>query len=231
MLTVACVLTGEKYPVGDVARLQAMVARHLDRLHDFICLTDRSDIAAGDWPAGVRRVDISGLDLAGWWGKMALFDPGIRGVGRTIYLDLDTVVVGDLAPLAEWGGRSGSAFGICENFTQLAGHATWPCRFGSCAMSFAPGWGARVWEDFAADRDEIMAACPRGDQQAIEFLVPGGEFLQDDLPAGFFLHYRDLKTHWAHPPPAASVVVFGGSHNPENYGPPWSRAAWRKAAA
>ncbi len=228
MLTFACVLTGDKYPVGDVARLQSMVARNLDRLHEFICLTDRTDIGQPDWPANVRRVDISGLALPGWWGKMAVFDPVMRGVGRTIYLDLDSVIVGDLAPLAMWAD---GPFGICENFTRLGGHATWPCRFGSCAMVFAPGWGERVWQDFEADRDEIMAACPRGDQQAIELLVPGAEFLQDGLPAGFFLHYRDLKTHWAHAPPADSVVVLGDDHNPNNNGTPCSRAIWRKAAA
>ncbi len=223
MLSVACVLTGDKYSVDFVTRLAAMVKAHLDRAHDFICFTDRGAIA--DWPKRVWRVDVSALELPGWWAKMALFNPAIRGAGRTLYFDLDTVIVGDLAPLAAWQGD----FGICQNFTQLAGHATWPCRFGSCVMSFDAGWGLQVWEDFERDRDRIMAASPRGDQEAIEALVPGAPYLQDALPGRFFLHYRALKNHWNHPPQGTAVVVFGGRHNPDNFGPPWSRAAWRKA--
>src|SRR3546814_12241945 len=59
-----------------------------------------------------------------------------------VYLDLDTVVAGDLAPLAGWDA---GPFGLCANFTRLAGHSAWPCRYGSCVMSLAEGdWKSGV---------------------------------------------------------------------------------------
>lgn len=221
-LSVACVWTGTKYGVEYVTRLCAMVARHLPRPHDFVCVTDHRGHAPHGWPLGVRRMDISHLSLPGWWGKMALFDPAVRGPGRTLYLDLDTVVVGDLAPLADWHGD----FGICRNFTQLAGHPTWPSRYGSCAMVFGPGWGEHVWCTFRARQRAIMLECPKGDQQAIEALMPEAVMLQEILPPGFFLHYRDLVAHPTAPSPGVAVVVFGGRRTPGNFGPPWVRRAW-----
>jgi hypothetical protein len=84
MLTVACVLSEgprRAYDRSHVARLQAMVARHLDAPHAFVCIDD------APWP--------------GWWAKIALFAPG-RFAGRVLYLDLDVTITGDLAPLAHF---------------------------------------------------------------------------------------------------------------------------------
>lgn len=220
-LTVACVRTGTKYDLDYVARLRDGVARHLDRPHRFICLTDQ--VAA---PIDVEPVWIGHLDLQGWWGKMALFSPAVRGAGRCLYLDLDSVIVGDLAPLADWDGD----FAICENFTRLAGHATWPCRYGSCAMVFRDGWGQDVWDAFRGDRLRIMVESPKGDQQAIEHLVPDAALLQRELAArghrGFFLNKRDLARHPECAPAGAALVVFGGAQRPHNCRVEWVAKHW-----
>ena len=220
MLTIACVWTGEKYGVECVSRLRAMVERHLDRPFDFICLTDRDEEIPG-----VTRVDIGNLVLGGWWGKMALFDPAIRGDERTLYFDLDTVIIGSLEPLADWDGD----FGICRNFTRAYYNFTDKgfshCRYGSCVMSFAPGWGGHVWDAFKAQQTRLVAA-PYGDQQVVEYLVPDAAYLQDVLPDGFFLNYRNLIEHTAAPPAGAAIVTYGGRFNPGNCGPEWSRKAW-----
>ena len=190
-----------------------MVARHLQVQHRFLCLTDQPDQVG---------FDIAAFGLQGWWAKVLLFSPEIRGAGRCLYLDLDTIIVGDLTPLAEWSGD----FGICENFTRLAGNTEWPCRYGSCAMVFADGWGDEVWQRFWSDAPEIMERCPRGDQQAIEELVPDAGLLQHYLPAGFFTGYRDLPEHKTQPPAGASVIVFGGANRPHNCDIAWAREAW-----
>jgi hypothetical protein len=44
------------------------------------------------------------VDLTGWWAKLALLNPFIRGDGWTVFLDLDTVICGPLAPLAQVRG-------------------------------------------------------------------------------------------------------------------------------
>lgn len=219
MLTVACVWQRGKYHVGYVHALREMVRRRLREPFRFICLSDMNwDIE------GVEFVDIRHLNLPRWWGKMALFSPAIRGPGRCLYLDLDMVLVDDITELAKFDGR----FGICENFTRLAGNSQWPCRYGSCAMVFADGWGEEVWQGFQIVREPLMQACHRGgDQRAIEQLVPDATYLQDHVPPGFFLGYRDLHRHKLAPPDGTAIVVFAGKHTPETCQVPWVRDAWR----
>jgi hypothetical protein len=203
MLTVACVWFGPKYGVEYVERLRDGVARHLSRPYRFVCITDHL--------TGLRGVDMvappSEHRWPGWWAKMNLFDarPWYRR-DRMIYLDLDTVIVGDLSPLADWPDD----FGICANFTKRAGLKT-PCNYGSCVMSLAPGFGGGVFSAFTSEAGRIMEACPCGDQQAIEQLRPCASYLQDELPPGFFLHYRNLT---ARKPDGCAVVIFAGSHKP-----------------
>lgn len=218
MLNVACVWVrpSTKFAPDHVFRLRAMVFRHLPIPHRFVCFTDRP----GELP-GIETRDVSHLGLDGWFTKMALFSPEFRGPGRTIYLDLDTVVVGDLSPLA----RVDAPFGICGNFTRAGGNRTWPCRYGSCAMTFGEGFGDRVWRDFQADRESLMARFQTyGDQRVVEELVPDAAILQERLPPGFFLHYRNLSRSR---PAAARVVVFGGRNTPDNCEIDWLREEWR----
>lgn len=215
MITVACVRTGTKYGPEYVRRLRSMVASHLDAEHRFVCLTDNPR----ELP-DVQTVNVAAYRLPKWWSKMCLFDPSLRGRGRVVYLDLDTVVCGDLAPLMAWDGQ----FGICANFARAAGHPTWPCRYGSCVMSFASGWGGEVFGDFYRDRERLMRAADRyGDQWVIERLVPDATLLQDVMPEGFFLNKRDLGPAR---PDGAAVVVFGGNSRPDNAAQQWVREAW-----
>lgn len=72
---------GPTYHRSHVARLEAMVERHLRQPHRFACLDDSS--------------------FPGWWAKISLFQPG-RFEGRVLYLDLDVTVVGNLDDLADY---------------------------------------------------------------------------------------------------------------------------------
>lgn len=224
MITVACVRTGTKFSPAYVEKLAAGVRRHLKAEHEILCLTDRP----GEVPAGVRAWDISALDLSGWWGKMALFSAHLPARGsRILYFDLDMIVVGDLAPLAAYDGP----FGICANFTKRAGHPSWPCRYGSCVMSFPKGaLDARIWRPFRARQaDWIEEAGKFGDQFTIQELHPDADLLQDVMPPRFFAHFkRDLGRR---DPPAAetSVLVFGGPPRPHEVHLPWCRKLWEAA--
>jgi hypothetical protein len=85
---VACVLrSGGDYDVEYVERLRDGVAEHLDGAQ-FVCLSDV--------PVPCDRIPLI-TDWPGWWAKIEVF----RLTGQVLYLDLDTVVVGSLAPLAE----------------------------------------------------------------------------------------------------------------------------------
>lgn len=216
MITFACVRIGTKYGPEYVARLRNMIGRHFAGPKRFICLTDQADRVED-----VEHIDVTERHLEKWWPKMLLFSPEYRG-DRTVYLDLDTVIVGDLTPLVEWNG----AFGICENFARLAG-APYKCLYGSCCMVFSPGWGQHIFDEFWANRKALMLDAIRfGDQMVIEELVPRATLLQQELPPGFFLNKRDLAKYPDAPPPGAAVVVFGGNDRPHNCDIPWVRAAW-----
>jgi hypothetical protein len=215
MITIACVRVGTAYGVEYVERLLNMVHRHLPVPFRFICLTDQPEQVPG-----VHMIGIGHRGLHGWWAKMSLFDSELRGPGRCLYFDLDTVIVDDLMPLAEWEGH----FAICENFTKLAGHKKWPCNYGSCVMSFASGFGLDIYRRFAADPAGWIRKCPRGDQQAIEALYPGATYLQDVTPRGYFVGRRDFTNS---KPKGAAVMVFAGKHKPHNTPHRWLKEAWR----
>lgn len=205
-LTVACVRTGTKYSIEYVQRLQKAVGRHLPIEHDFVCFTDR---------------ECSGLP--GWWGKMALFEPTWRAGQRVLYFDLDTVIVGDLSPLA----RLDVPFAICDNFTRLAGHSEWPCKYGSCAMTIGPEFDGDLWDWFIENPQRITAKCGRyGDQKAIEMWSSKFPLLQRLLPPGFFVGYRDLPRYPDRPPEGASLVVFAGENKPHKTNCEWAKRAW-----
>ena len=211
MVTIACVRTGDKYPLYYVERLHRMVSRHLSQPFHFLYLTDAFSNSPVLAPGSrITTVDVASYCLPGWWNKMLLFSPALRGSEYTIYFDLDMVLVGSIDPLL----KVLSPFAICENFSRLAGATNW-CQYGSCVMVFQRDWGHGIFEAFWKDRDAVIKRCGnRGDQKAIEDLLgKGAPLLQDILPRGFFLHYKNLKPMQ---PPETCVVVFGGKSTPEN---------------
>ena len=89
MLNVVCLLRhGGKvgYNASWVEKLQRGVQRNLTLPHRFICFSDC------DVPC--ERVELLPGDH-GFWSKMQLFRPGVLA-GPTLFLDLDTVVCGNL---------------------------------------------------------------------------------------------------------------------------------------
>lgn len=95
MLRVACVYrSGGDYDAEYVRKLHAVVEEYLQRPHEFICLTDKSGEI--EKISGIRVHPLR-KDWPGWWSKMELFilQPPI------LYFDLDTVIGGDIAPLAD----------------------------------------------------------------------------------------------------------------------------------
>lgn len=218
-ITIACVWMGDKYPRHYVERLRAMVARYFPLPFRFVCLTDH-DVEI----QGVEMFHTCHDDFPGWWAKMLLLTPTVRGAGDCIYFDLDTVLCAPLGPLL---GAFAHDFAACANFTVRAGHPNWPCLYGSCVMTFRDGWGQEFFDKFWADQQKIMAHCGKyGDQKAFELVYPYAALLQDIMPQGFFLGRRDVEKHPHSRPEGCSVVVFAGRHTPENCGVQWIQKEW-----
>lgn len=213
-MIVACVRTGTKYPVEYVYKLRDMVARHLKEQYTFICLTDN--------PLALPGIDCLHVveNLPGWWAKMKLFSTQWRQGEKVIYFDLDMVICGDIAPLAALEVD----FAICGSFTRAAGNKNWPCIYGSCCMVLGANLGVYIWEIFCRNRAALMAAAGNyGDQMALQHIYPDATILQDILPLGFFLGYRNL-THYK--PDECSVVVFAGANKPHNCNEKWIELEW-----
>jgi len=215
----ACVRTGTVYPMKYVINLRNAIYRYMPKPYSIICFTDQQDRCEG-----VEFIDIGGLGLlglGGWWAKMILFSTEWRGQRKVIYLDLDTVLVNDIAPLAAVPGE----FAICESFTRLAGNRAYPCKYNSSVMVIGGGMAGFVWSRFEAQREALLKKHERyGDQACIEELYGDAPFLQSLVPVGFFLNYRHLTMI---PPKVASVINFGGANKPANCTIPWVQAAWK----
>lgn len=213
-MIVACVRTGTKYPVEYVYKLQAMVARHMNVPYRFVCLTD-NPLAL----PGIECVNII-ENLPGWWGKMKLFSIEWRQDEKVIYFDLDMVICGDISKLVELEVD----FAICGSFTRAAGNKNWPCIYGSCCMVLGSSLGVYIWDIFRSNRLALMAAAGNyGDQVALQHIYPDATILQEVLPQGFFLGYRNLTKF---KPDECSVVVFAGANKPHNCNEQWIEKEW-----
>jgi len=105
MLTVVCVLkSGGDFDEDYVFALREGVEKNLDIPHEFVCYTDTK----------IKGVRIRFLteNLEGWFSKFEVF----REHGPVLYLDLDTVVTGELGSLAQDVCSSPDTFWMLEAF-------------------------------------------------------------------------------------------------------------------
>ena len=210
MLDVLCVLrSGGGYTPESVARLQKAVARNLSVEHRFKCLAD----------AEVPCVRVPLLhDWPGWWAKIELFRPGVI-TGPTLYLDLDTVLVGSIDALADLP----QDFAIMRNLNM-------PHMPGSAVMWFrsAP---VKVYETFAENPAHYIAqysdktqGCYLGDQAFIwDVLDRKVSYLSDSVP-GLIRSYR--RHCAAGVPEGCAVVAFGGNKKPWSVPDKWVKEAY-----
>lgn len=224
MITIVCVKTGHKYGMRYVLHLQRMIEKHMPVEHRFVCLTDQDE----SQPPGIEFINIREYGLKGWFAKMLVFNREIVGPGKILYIDLDMVVAGDLGPLVNLD--IDYELGICENFTQIrqrrdGGKVTWPCGYGSCVMLLGKEYGPEVWDKFSEDPWAHIANSKQfGDQYIIEKLTAGKAiFLQDLLPPGYFLHYKDFTDE---PDERAAILVFAGKTKPIDCSIPWIKTLW-----
>lgn len=151
----------------------------------------------------------------GWWSKMNLFHPSIRG--DLLYFDLDTVIVGDVAELSRLG------------VSAMLSDFYYPERPASGVMFLTEGDRARVWDAWQDDPDGAMRKCKaHGDQQFIGEVLHDVKRFQDEFP-GLIVSY---KVHVAKGlnkrsigngtvPDGASVVCFHGRPRPWHLKAEW----------
>ena len=213
MLNVCCVKWGDAYGAEYVNRLYAMVLRNLRMPFNFLCFTDDfSQLDTEIFPIGLPRY------LEGWWNKLYLFSPDVFSKGqRIVYLDLDTVIIGDITPLAQCT----SDFAALRDFYR-------PRGVGSGVMTWQAGLVDDFWTRWLEDGQPLFSG---GDQSWIEIMMHR-KWGHHVLPHRQLQHvfpgmFASFKADCANGPPYdARVICFHGQPKPHNCGAAWIAEAW-----
>ena len=165
---------GRDFTEEDVWRLYRNVEEHIDRPYSFYVLTN--DMMA-DLPG--EKIEIL-HNWPGWWSKMELHRPDLPE-GRTLYLDLDSFIVGSLGVLLDCEGD------LVMFPSRSVGGSLWEGkrqihRYQAATMLFTPGRQAWFYDIFCKGAEEYMNAY-RSEQDLMGVMMPAlntfpGEWLQ-----------------------------------------------------
>lgn len=217
-----------KFDASHVNTLKNMVKRNLSIEHEFVCVTD--DPQGLDPDIRVVKLWLNPVPNYGCenrpncFRRIRAFAPDMETIigKRFVWLDLDTVVVGQLDPL----------FDIPDDFKMWGGtHPTTPYN-GSMVLMNA-GARAKVWDKFNP-RVSPLKGRERGhigsDQAWISYCLGSGE-KKWDTHDGVYSFRIDILAPKSGLPDDARIVFFHGRHNPwdENVqkNHPWVRRYYR----
>lgn len=214
MITVACLLVKGHvgYTPEYVRRLRGMVARWLWEPYRFVCLTDQPR----RMPRGVEAIAIPNpRPLRGWWAKVRLFDDRHKFAGRMLYLDLDTLIVGPLAPIVQYP----SPFALVPHSGSFEGRDGLAVvkRFNSSVMVWNAGEQSRLFTEWPPKESGRLW----GDQDAIGERAPDAS----TMPAQWFPRLSEIGDG---PVPQEAVIVLAKKPKPEEAARRWTwvREAW-----
>ncbi|WP_213322543.1 hypothetical protein [Klebsiella aerogenes] len=194
--------------------------------HPSVCLTDAGTIS------GVNTVPLL-HGLPGWWSKLELFNPEHPDIGQEdlLYIDIDTVVTGDISPLFELDKMT-----MLSDFGSANPHEA-PLASGLMYIPAAEKY--KAWNAFWCNPEKIMTR-PRippfhGDQGFLSEIYPDAQRFQV-LFANQILSYKaDIATEqmYGHDPDIfrgdnsgvlpeeARIVCFHGFPRPWKTGLKW----------
>ena len=191
--TPICVLkTSAEYTVQHAQWLAAQVP-------GIVCLSDV------DVP-GVKTIPLL-HNWPGWWSKMELFRPDLQG--DFLYIDIDTVITGDITPLFTVGKTT-----MLSDFYK-------PQLPASGLMYISQADKSAVWQQWIKNPASHMQQCRTrdywGDQGFLRQHLPHQRW--DNVLPGQIASY---KVHCQRGlPPAANVVCFHGTPRPWDVTKTW----------
>lgn len=207
-MIVVCVLRsgGDFDAARYVKLLRHGVSRNLHVEHRFVCLTDREFMEEEDPP--VDWYVLLRTKWPRWWPKIEMFRPGLWPRGeRILYFDLDTAIVDDITPLAEYEG----GFAVLNDVMQ--GER----MIGSGMMMWDPEslLARRIWDRFLQHpQDTIRKHRARMDYWIQKVVGDDAERIQDLFPGMVVSYKGDLNKGRRALPEGASVVCFHGRPRP-----------------
>ena len=221
-INVVCVKHGSLYSAEYVNKLYRGVARNTTLPFQFKCFTED--------PSGIIpevKTYPFVYDLPGWWNKVYLFSNLASLAGRVFYLDLDTVITGNIDVHMEFSGT----FAVLRDFYFFRNHRL-RNSFGSGLMAWDGGWGEHVWKEFLKDPQGNQKGHGHGDQGWLMHQIKLQEvtFWQDyvlerNRVDSYKVHVKDNQGILN---PNTSIVCFHGSPRPhEIKGLDWMVEHWR----
>ncbi len=203
---------------------QAVVRNTTGPVH-FVCLTDDMsgissevdcypipDIGAFDAP-----FDPSG---AGGWPKLCLLSEDLYGLsGRILYLDLDTLVVGNLDPLFDFGEQG--SFCSMHNYPKLKhrlGYRKFAFQLMTGAFSLEIGSQKHILTRFLSNRSSVLRDYVI-EQDFVAEHARNVTFWPDQWISTFKIHHRrapvvDWFASPRHPDGGTRLVAFHGFPRP-----------------
>lgn len=152
-------IRGRNFTIKDIERLRFNVDRYMDRPYEFYCLTNYE---GNDLPA--VKIPLKNK-WPGWWSKMELHREDLPA-GRTLYLDQDTYIVGDLQPVLDYEGDL-----VMFNNRMTKYQPGMVYRYQSAIMLFTPGKFLSMYNDFQINAEKYMNTY-RGDQDLMGDWIP-----------------------------------------------------------
>jgi hypothetical protein len=208
--TVACVLrSGGIYTPEWVRKLHKGLQKHTMLPFRFRCLTD--------WPDETALPEPWVVPLAHhwpkWWSKMELFRPGVFE-GPVLYLDLDTLVVGDWTDL----GAHRTSFAMISDFYQHD-------LYESGVMAWEPSPStAQLYEGFEREAGNNMATYRMDGRYIRENIRERPERLNRTFEG----QVVSLKVHArVRPPHGARLVCAHGKPKFHDPAAGWAHEEWR----
>ena len=207
MLTVSCVLrSGGMYDAEWVRKLRDGVARNITVPYKFVCISDV------DVPC--KRINLD-VDWPAWWAKLFLFKPGIVK-GPTLYLDLDTVCVGNMDDLSDME----QDFAMLHNFHDSNVVASGVMWLRSAPHEIYNKFAQKPW-DWIEYYQQFRKGNHVGDQAFI------ADTLHKDVKFIENTRIKSYKKHCRNGLPAdASIVCFHGIPRPSEIRDAWMSEHW-----
>ena len=217
-VNVLCIKWGRKYGPEYVNKLHSMVSRHLSRPFRFVCLTDdATGIHSGIEVKPIPAVGFDEFDQRkpwtfghGWLKLTSFADPLYDLTGRTLFLDLDIVIVDSLDPFFDQPGE----FVVIKEWDKTDGTGNTSCYL--YTIGAHTDALEHLKKDYPRSVDEV-----RNEQEFITgYLGRQGKvsFWPDGWCVSFKRHcmQRGLMGWFKPPeiPPGARIIAFHGKPNP-----------------
>jgi hypothetical protein len=207
-----------------VERLMASIQENISMRCNLVCLTDCKPKAENHWviermhdgPSRYFFFNELEHDWPGWWSKIELF----RLPPPVLYFDLDTVIMGDITPLAKW------VMDDCNGMMMLRGF------YKSDQCSGIMGWRRDLYEIYNRFKDRFAPNANfqsnrlgvsmtvnnrkyRGDQDWLRVVLPSVNVpvvLAQDVFSGVYSYKVNIQGKVT--PDDARIICFHGKPRP-----------------